>query len=71
MHCNFKTDLLTATSTFIIGMGSVMNLGGNYFNYNSCPTAEEADRIALASDWAMTGQDIRAELDELKRQHEK
>lgn len=67
MNGDIKTDFLTATSTFLIGMGSVLNVGGNYFSYNTSATAEEADRIALASDWAITGQDIRNELDQLKQ----
>ncbi len=68
MNGNFKTDFLTATSTFVIGMGSVLNIGGNHFQYNRSATSEEADEIALASDWQVIGQDIRAELEQLKKQ---
>ena len=68
MNGNFKTDFLTATSTFIIGMGSVLNIGGDHFQYNRSATPEEADKIALESDWKMVGQDIRAKLEQLKKQ---
>jgi hypothetical protein len=59
MNGNLKTDFLTATSTFVIGMGSVLNVGGNHFSYNKSATPEEADQVALASDWAIIGQEIR------------
>jgi hypothetical protein len=55
MNGNNKTDFLTANSTFLIGIGSVMNLAGNYYSFN---TTEDWDRCAIASDWAMIGQDI-------------
>jgi hypothetical protein len=63
-----NTDFLTATSTFVIGMGSVMNVGGNHFHHNSSSTPEEADQIALESDWAIIGQELRAALDQIKQE---
>lgn len=68
MNGNLKTDFLTATSTFVIGMGSVLNVGGNHFHYNTSATPEEADQIALESDWAVIGQELRAGLDQLKQE---
>ena len=68
MNGNFKTDFLTVTSTFVIGMGSALNIGGNHFQYNRSATPEEADKIALESDWEVIGQDIRKELEQLKKQ---
>jgi len=53
----YKTDFLTANS-FLIGMGSVFNIAGNYFKYNSSKTEEEADGLAIANDWHIVGQDI-------------
>lgn len=53
----YRTDFLTANS-FIIGMGSVFNIAGNYFKYNCSETAEEADIVAIANDWNVVGQDI-------------
>ncbi len=67
MNNSFKTDFLTATSTFVIGLGSVLNLGGNQFSYNRSATPEEADRMALENDWEVVGQDISAELEKLKQ----
>ncbi len=68
MNGSLDTDFLTATSTFVIGMGSVLNLGGNHFRHNSSATPEEADQIALASDWAVVGQELRAGLDQIKQE---
>ncbi len=68
MNENIQTQFLAATSTFMIGMGSVLNIAGNYFQYNFSSTPEEADRLALENDWAVVGQDIRAELERMKRE---
>jgi hypothetical protein len=68
MNGNLKTDFLTATSTFVIGMGSVLNLGGNHFSYNGSASPEEADQVAIASDWAIIGQDVRAGIERLKEE---
>jgi hypothetical protein len=54
-----RTDFLFATPSFIGGAGSVLNLGGQYFEYNRSATPAKADERALQSDWGMTGQDIR------------
>ncbi len=69
MNGNPRTDFLTSASTFVIGMGSVMNLGGNYFPFNRSDNPEEADQAALAGDWALVANDMRAGIDQL-RQHE-
>jgi len=58
MNSNYTTDFLTSSGSFLIGMGSVLNIGGNYFNYNSSSSPEEADIKALQMDWNMVGQDI-------------
>jgi len=54
----YQTDFLTANS-FVIGIGSVFNLAGNYFDYNYSTSPEEADEIAIASDWHIIGEDIK------------
>lgn len=53
---------------FIRGMGSVMNLAGNYFEPVPMPrTDEEAhqrDADALAGDWRAVGGDLQRAIDE-------
>jgi len=53
-----KTDFLVSTGSFLIGVGTVMNLSGNYFQYNYSRNGEEADKRAVYRDWRMIGQDI-------------
>jgi hypothetical protein len=55
MKNRFHTDFLCPQSSFLVGMGSVLNLSGGYYRYN---TSENPDELAVAVDWFMTGQDI-------------
>jgi hypothetical protein len=52
----FKTDFLCASSSFLTGMGSVVNLRGHLYHYN---TSQNPDDVAISHDWHMIGQDIR------------
>lgn len=52
----FATDFLCETSTFLSGMGSVLNLSGAGHDYNE---SENPDEIAISHDWHMVGQDLR------------
>ena len=56
---NRKTDFLVPASSFLVGVGSLLNFSGVYFDYNQSRTPDEADRRALSNDWAMVGHDIR------------
>jgi len=53
-----RTDFLFSSPSFIIGAGSVLNILGNYFDYNDSPTGIEADLKAIESDWQNIGADI-------------
>jgi hypothetical protein len=61
-----KTDFLVPASSFLIGIGSLLNLSGNYFDYNQSRTTAQADQRALSNDWAMVGQDIRRAMDQVE-----
>jgi hypothetical protein len=63
MNNRFKTDFLCAPSSFLTGFGSVLNLHGNIYEYNC---SEDPDKIALANDWCMIGQDISDSLKKAK-----
>lgn len=56
------TDFLTARSSALTGMGTLLSLAGSYYLYNISKTPAEADQRAIASDWAMVGQDFQAVL---------
>lgn len=67
MNDRFKTDFLSASSSFLTGMGSVVNLRGHLYDYNS---SDDPDQIAIAQDWQMVGQDIRDSLKKAKNEFE-
>jgi hypothetical protein len=52
----FTTDFLCGSSSFLAGMGSVLNIRGHHHQYNE---SDNPDEIALSHDWQMVGQDIR------------
>jgi hypothetical protein len=58
----FYTDFLAPESGFVEGMGTVLNICGNYYTYNYSPSDEEADATALRKDWESIGQDFRRAL---------
>jgi hypothetical protein len=53
------SDFLFPKSTFVIGMGSVLNIGGNYFEFNSSKNELEADMFAIKNAWECVGNEIR------------
>ncbi|MBA3986470.1 MAG: hypothetical protein H0X63_07870 [Flavobacteriales bacterium] len=56
---SYKTDYLLPKNNFWVGMGSILNLAGNYFEYNYSKSDNEADLKALTSDWNNVGEDIK------------
>ncbi len=65
-HKKYSTGFLYSTPSFLSGFGSVMNLSGDYFDYSTSKSDNDADRKALRSDFNMIGQDISIALDEFK-----
>jgi hypothetical protein len=59
MRGRLKTDFLCESSSFLAGMGTVLNLRGQSHEYNS---SEDPDEIAISHDWHMIGQDMREAL---------
>lgn len=58
----FRSDFLFPDTDFITGMGSVLNIAGSYFEFDSSKSENIADQKALRSDWGVIGQDIREAL---------
>jgi hypothetical protein len=54
----YKTDYLFSNPSFLSGAGTVMNLAGNYYQFNTFDTDFEADSKAIENDFRMIGQDI-------------
>jgi hypothetical protein len=53
------SDFLFARPSFIEGVARVMDLGATLQEYNGHGSSEEADSIALMSDWRAVGDDLR------------
>lgn len=56
----YCSDFLFPVNNFIIGMGSVLSIWGNYFEFNTSETYQKADYKAILSDWGTTGLDLHA-----------
>jgi hypothetical protein len=56
---NGLSDFLYASPSFLEGAASVLDLGDTLTDYNSSLNGEQADRIALAMDWQVIGDDMR------------
>jgi len=61
----YKTNFLVPSTSFLIGMGSIMNIQGNYFDFNYSDTLEEADGKAIENDWGVVGNDLRKAINKL------
>lgn len=53
-----RTDFLFATPTIIGGAATVFSIAGLRHEYNRSETPEQADCVAISSDWAVIGEDI-------------
>lgn len=56
---SYRSDRLFVSPSFLIGMGSIFNIAGNYYSYNDSQDECGADSNAIASDWGAIGLDIR------------
>ena len=58
MSNRVTTDFLFANPSFASGAARVIDLWGQFDDYNFSPSPQEADAAAIASDWIVVGQDI-------------
>lgn len=54
-----KSSTVLPSNSFWVGVGSIFNISGKYFDYNTSKTGREADVKALRRDWEMVGEDIK------------
>lgn len=66
-----KTDFLLPKNNFLAGFGSVLNIAGSYFEYNSSKTGNEADLKALFSDWLNVGEDLNVSKKKFEKKHKR
>jgi hypothetical protein len=64
----YKTDFLFPKTSFVVGIGSIFNVFGNYYKFNTSKTSVEADFKAIESDWGVVGQDIEKAIKNVKKE---
>ncbi len=60
------TDLLCARPSFLEGLARILDLGGTLNEYNQSETPDDADLVALRSDWEAIGEDFRGVLSQVQ-----
>jgi hypothetical protein len=55
----YKTNRLFHRTSVLDGIGSIINIAGNYFDFKYSNSGEEADSEAIENDWGVVGNDIR------------
>ena len=58
MGQNNYGDLLYAQTTALTGFAQVFNLGGGFGRYNPSLSGDQADALAMASDWYAVVDDL-------------
>ena len=58
------TDFLFTTPSYLTGAATVFNLNGNFYEYNTYESGEEADQIAIANDFMIVGNDLKKVIDQ-------
>ncbi len=61
-------DFLFARPSFWQGFGSVLDLGGTWFEFNRSLNEEQADHLAMLMDWRMVGNHIQGAADQIGRE---
>ena len=64
----YLSGFLFSTPSFLTGAGTVINLAGNYYKYNTSPSTLEADLRAIRNDFWVIGDDIRAAIEDISRE---
>ncbi len=54
-----SSSRLYSKPSFLIGLGSILNIAGNYFDYNYSESEMDADNNAIENDWKLIGQDLK------------
>lgn len=60
------SDFLFARPSFAEGVARLVDFSGTLNQYNSSPSSQEADELALWADWCAVGEDMQSALEEGK-----
>lgn len=53
-----QSSPLLSDRGLVVGMGSVFNIGGKYFDYSYSKSSENADFRAIKRDWEIVGKNL-------------
>lgn len=59
----YTTSYLFPRTSFVIGIGSVASIWGNYYRFNRYRSETESDLKALENDWHVIGNDMKTVLE--------
>jgi len=62
----FSTYLF-ARPSFVEGVGRLVDFGGTLTAYNASPNSEEADAVAIYTDWRAVGHELRTAIKKQRR----
>lgn len=62
------SGFLFADPSFVGGAASAIDIGGTLIEYNVSRDGAEADLRATASDWAVTGKDIKRGIEKFEKE---
>ncbi|MEQ1910045.1 MAG: hypothetical protein ABMA15_14555 [Vicinamibacterales bacterium] len=65
-----RPDFLVATPSWLSGAARVLDLGGQFDQYNDSHSIEAADAKALFCDWRMVGETFRDAINVFRRESE-
>lgn len=58
----FRSDFLFSDTDFVTGMGTAVNIWGNFYEFAVSESEQRADAKALRADWGCVGRDIKKAL---------
>ncbi|MFN0049544.1 MAG: hypothetical protein ACKVOU_10520 [Cytophagales bacterium] len=61
----YATGFLYSTPSFWLGAATVINISGNFYEFNSSDSGFESDSKAIENDFRMIGQDIYDVIDKI------
>lgn len=65
-----RTFRLFARPSFLEGLARLIDVGGTLNEYNRVISPEEADLLAIESDWEAVGEDLIAAIEKFRRRHQ-
>jgi hypothetical protein len=66
---NFDSIFLAASPSALEGAARILDFGDTLTEFNSSSTPEEADLLAVSSDWQAVGEDLQRSMDRFASEH--